>query len=119
MVRRPNLFKYLPIRLRIFNCWDAFLQISDICLSKFRWESSCVANFSGLSIRDRPFNLQGGVMVFCFVQNFFVVVAQSVIFFPELYDKNSESDYYVFPPPKLEYFFQQHWESEYFFTKKP
>jgi hypothetical protein len=34
MVRRPNLFKYLPIRLRIFNCWDAFLQISDICLSK-------------------------------------------------------------------------------------
>ena len=42
MVRRPNLFKYLPIRLRIFNCWDAFffLQISDICLSKFRWEST-------------------------------------------------------------------------------
>jgi hypothetical protein len=38
MVRRPNLFKYLPIRLMIFNCWDAFLQISDICLSKFRWE---------------------------------------------------------------------------------
>jgi hypothetical protein len=36
MVRRPNLFKYLPIRLRIFNCWDAFLQISDICFSKFR-----------------------------------------------------------------------------------
>ena len=24
MVRRPNMFKYLPIRLRIFNCWDAF-----------------------------------------------------------------------------------------------
>jgi hypothetical protein len=22
-------------------------------------------------------------------------------------------------PPKLEYFFQQHWESEYFFRKKP
>jgi hypothetical protein len=21
MVRGPNLFKYLPIRLRIFNCW--------------------------------------------------------------------------------------------------
>jgi hypothetical protein len=28
------------IRLRIFNCWDAFLQISDICLSQFRWEST-------------------------------------------------------------------------------
>ena len=24
-----------------------------------------------------------------------------------------------FPPPKSEYFFQQHWESEYFFRKKP
>jgi hypothetical protein len=40
------------------------------------------------------------------------------IFFPEskirLYDKNSESDFF-FPPPKSEYFFQQHWESEYFF----
>jgi hypothetical protein len=44
-------------------------------------------------------------------------------FFPEfnirLYDKNSESDYFFFPPPKSEYFFQQHWESEYFFRKKP
>jgi hypothetical protein len=42
------------------------------------------------------------------------------IFFPEfiirLYDKNSESDYFFFPPSKSEYFFQQHWESEYFFT---
>jgi hypothetical protein len=44
------------------------------------------------------------------------------IFFPEfnirLYDKNSESDYYFFPPPKSEYFFQQHWESEYWFCKE-
>ena len=24
-----------------------------------------------------------------------------------------------FPPPKSEYFLQQHWESEYFFGKKP
>jgi hypothetical protein len=43
-------------------------------------------------------------------------------FFPEfnirLFDKNSESDYFFFPPPKTEYFFQQHWESEYFFRKK-
>ena len=36
-----------------------------------------------------------------------------------LYDKNSESDYFFFPPPKSEYFFQQLWESEYFFRKKP
>jgi hypothetical protein len=27
--------------------------------------------------------------------------------------------YFTFPPPKSEYFFQQHWESEYFFRKKP
>ena len=32
--------------------------------------------------------------------------------------KNSESDYFFFPPPKSEYFFQHHWESEYFFQKK-
>ena len=41
--------------------------------------------------------------------------------FPEFnikhYVKNSESDYFFFPPPKSEYFFQQHWESEYFFRK--
>jgi hypothetical protein len=45
------------------------------------------------------------------------------ILFPEynirLYDKNSESDYFFFPPLKSEYFFQQHWDSEYFFRKKP
>ena len=69
-------------------------------------------------------------MVFCFVQNFFsrttqvrifiFFVVQSTIFFPEfnirLYDKDSESDYCFFPPPKSELFFQQHWESEYFFN---
>ena len=53
-------------------------------------------------------------MVFCFVQNYF---------FPEfnnrLYDKNSESEFFFFPPPKSEYFFQHLWESEYFFRKKP
>ena len=35
-----------------------------------------------------------------------------------LYDKNSESNFF-FSPPKSEYFFQHHWESEYFFRKKP
>jgi hypothetical protein len=72
-------------------------------------------------------------MVFCFVQNFFFgqckleylffLSRKAQLFFPEinirLYDKNSESDYFFFPPPKSEYFFQQHWESEYFFRKKP
>jgi hypothetical protein len=63
-------------------------------------------------------------MVFCFVQNFFFGQHESynIFFFQNLildYDKNSESDYYFFPPPKSEYFFQQYWESEYFFRKKP
>ena len=84
-------------------------------------------------LRDRPFNLQRGVMVFCFVQKkfcrqhksqniYFFCCAKRKFFFPEfnirLHDKNSESDYFFFPPPKSEYFFQQHWESEYFFRKK-
>ena len=77
-------------------------------------------------VRGRPFILKGGGMVFCFVQNFFFEhkswnfwSRKAQFFFPEfnirLYDKNSESDYFFFPPPKSEYFFQQHWESEYFF----
>jgi hypothetical protein len=74
---------------------------------------------------ERPFNLKGGVMVFCFVQNCFFGQHKSynIYFFCRaefnirLYDKNSESDFY-FPPPKSGYFFQQHWESEYFFRKK-
>ena len=71
-------------------------------------------------------------MFFCFVHNFFFRTTRELEylfflsrkagnFFPEfnirLYDKNSESDYYVFPPPKSEYFFQQHWESEYNFLQ--
>ena len=83
-------------------------------------------------IRDRPFNLKegGGGYVFLLRSEFFfrttqeleyiiIIVAQSANFFSEfnirLYDKNSESDYFIFPPPKSEYFFQQRWESEYFF----
>ena len=75
---------------------------------------------------------RGGLWFFVSFRNFFsdntrvgifiFFVVQSAKFFsPEfnirLYDKNSESDFF-FPPPKSEYFFQQHWESEYFFRKK-
>jgi hypothetical protein len=53
---------------------------------------------------------------------FFFLSRKARNFFPEfnirLYDKNSESDYFFFPPPKSEYFFQQHWESEYVFLEK-
>ena len=83
------------------------------------------------------FNLKGGgggmgfffVQIFFFsdntrVRTYFFVAPSAKFFFPEfnirLYDKNSESDFFlIFPPPKSEYFFQQHWESEYFFRKKP
>ena len=56
------------------------------------------------------------------VRIFFFFSRKERNLFPELniriYDKNSESDYFFFPPPNSEYFFQQHWESEYFFRKK-
>jgi hypothetical protein len=87
-------------------------------------------------LRDRPFNLKGGGRGYGFLfrsefifrttqesEYLFSLSRKARIFFPEfnirLYDKNSESDYFFFPPPKSEYFFQQHWESEYFFRKKP
>ena len=89
--------------------------------------TSCLTLF-----RDRPFNLQGGYG-FLFRSEFFFRTTRNIYFIcrakrdsppppPEfnirLYDKNSESDYFFFPPPKSEYFFQQHWVSEYFFRKK-
>jgi hypothetical protein len=78
--------------------------------------------------------LKGGGYVFLFrseqffgttqeLEYLFFLSRKARNFFPDfnigLYDKNSESDYFFFPPPKSEYFFQQHWESEYFFRKKP
>jgi hypothetical protein len=60
--------------------------------------------------------------MFFFLKNILIPNVAENNIFPEfnirLYDKNSESDYYFFPPPKSEYFVQQHWESEYFFRKK-
>jgi hypothetical protein len=49
------------------------------------------------------------------------LLCRARIFFPEfnirLYDKNSESYYFVLSPPKSEYFFQQHY-SRYARQKK-
>jgi hypothetical protein len=54
-----------------------------------------------ITFRDRPFNLQGGVMGFLFVQNFFFEHENFLTEFNiRLYNNNSESDYYFFPPPK-------------------
>jgi hypothetical protein len=70
-------------------------------------------------LRDRPFNLKGGYG-FLFRSEFFFRTTRELeylfflsrkarIFFPEfhirLYDKNSESDYFVLSPPESEYFF--------------
>ena len=72
-------------------------------------------------------------MVFCFVQKFFSdnTRVRIFIFFcgaePEIFFQNLLLGYMTktlnqiiifFPPPKSEYFFQQHWESEYIFRKK-
>jgi hypothetical protein len=91
-------------------------------------------SWQNVVVRDRPFNLKGGGYGFLFrsenffqttqeLEYYFFLSRKAWNFFPEsnirLYDKNSESDYFFFPPPKSEYFFQQHWESEYFFRKKP
>ena len=70
-------------------------------------------------------------MVFCFVekiffgqhkrQNFFFGRAKREFFFQNVtlgYITKNLNQITFFPPPKSEYFFQQHWESKYFFRKK-
>jgi hypothetical protein len=51
----------------------------------------------------------------------FILSRKARNFFPEhhirLYDKTSESDYFFFPPPKSEYFFQQHLGIRIFFLE--
>ena len=87
-------------------------------------------------IRDRPFNLKGGGgggYGFLFRSEIFLRTTRELKyllflsrkarnFFPDfnirLYHKNCIRLFF-FPPPKSEYFFQQHWESEYYFRKKP
>ena len=72
-------------------------------------------------------------MVFCFIQNFFFQTTQELeyLFFfvarsTNFFFQNITLGYMTktlnqinifFPPPKSEYFFQQQWESEYFFRK--
>ena len=76
--------------------------------------------------------LAGGVMVFCFPEIFFrtaqeleyiFILSRKARFFPQnltlgYITKTLNQIIIFFPPPKSEYFFQQHWESEYFFRKK-
>ena len=84
-------------------------------------------------IRDRPFNLKGGLWFFASFRIFFsdntrvkifiFFVVRSANFFPQnltlgYMTKTLNQIFFFFPPSKSEYFFQQHWESEYFFRKK-
>ena len=81
-------------------------------------------------IRDRPFNLQGGYG-FLFRSELFFLTTRELeyffflsreIFFQDLtlgYMTKTLNQIFLISPPKSEYFFQQHWESEYFFMKKP
>jgi hypothetical protein len=58
-------------------------------------------------------------MVFYFVQKFFF--GQHEMFFQNStlgYMTKTLNQIIFVPPPKSEYFFKQHWESEYFFRKK-
>ena len=89
------------------------------------WQAIC--------IRDRPFNLKwGGLWFFVSFRIFFLDNTRVRIFIfcrakPEFFFQNLTLDYMTktlnqiifFPPPNSEYFFQQHWESEYFFRKTP
>jgi hypothetical protein len=54
------------------------------------------------------------------VRIFFFCRAKRDIFFQNItlgyMTKTLNQFIFFFPPPKSEYFFQQHWESEYFFT---
>ena len=83
--------------------------------------------------RDRPINLQGGGYGFLFRSNFFFsdntrvrifffCRAKREFFFQNLtlgFMTKTLNPIICLPPPKSEYLFQQHWESEYFFRKKP
>ena len=60
---------------------------------------------------------------FCFVQNFFFGQHELEYFFSPHnltlgYMTKTLNQIIFFPPPKSEYFFQQHWESEYLFLRK-
>ena len=86
---------------------------------------------SEVGVRDRPFNLKWGYGFLFRSESFFRTTRELEYLFccrakPELFFQNSTLGYMTntlnqiifFPPPKSEYFFQQHWESEYLFRKK-
>ena len=84
---------------------------------------------SKIYLRDRPFNLQGGYGVFFRSEIFFRTAraleylfffcrAKRETFFQNLilgYMTKTLNQILFFPSTKIRIFFQQHWESEYFY----
>ena len=84
-----------------------------------------VIRFIRLLVRDRPFNLNGGGYVFLFRSEFFFRPTQELeyfFFFSEfnirLYDKNTESDYFVFLHQNQNIFFSNIGNQNIFLEKK-
>jgi hypothetical protein len=93
-----------------------------------------MANLNRKSIWNRPFNLQGELWFFVSFRIFFsdntrvrifpFFIVQSANFFFQNstlgYMTNTLNQIIIFfgSPSKSKYFFQQRWESEYFFRKK-
>jgi len=98
-------------------------------IMEFCWHNVCLL---AISVRDRPFNLQGGCYSFFFVQKkkfrttreleyFFCCRTKREICFQCLtlgYMTKTLNQIIFFSSTKIRIFFQQHWESEYFFRKK-
>jgi hypothetical protein len=115
-----RLLKYLFISFMLF-----IISHLSFCRDG-HWSKKCTSSsISYLCIIDKFCNSVFNFYGFLFLSEFFFRTTRELedfflsrkarIFFPEfnirLYDKNSELDF-CFPPPKSEYFFQQHWESE-------
>ena len=112
--------------------WNVFIRLLKIPLRPYNEQKFEVYYFRGerrtssillLPIWDRPFNLQGGLSFFVSFRKKirapreFFFVAQSAkreFLFQNLtlgyMTKTLNQIIYFFPPPKSEYFFQQHWE---------
>jgi hypothetical protein len=55
MVRRPNLFKYLPIGFRIFNCWDAVVKtLENDSINLIDWFSKNLMKANRINFRLLP-----------------------------------------------------------------
>ena len=111
---KPRIQMLTNISLSVFPRKLIPTKIHNTTLQKsshlFSWWELQLGYVNYEAIRHRPFNLQGGgLWFFVSFRIFSDNTRVRILFFPEfnirLYDKNSESDYFFFPPPKSEFFF--------------